>query len=60
MAQTAEVVMIGGGMVGASIAYHLRQDGMPGRILSGARSSASHQKTSVNWCRICRGHLQTP
>ena len=33
MAQTAEVVIIGGGIVGASIAYHLRQDGMTGRIL---------------------------
>src|SRR5262245_65071530 len=33
MAQTAEVVIIGGGIVGASIAYNLRQDGMTGRIL---------------------------
>lgn len=27
MAHTAEVVIVGGGIVGASIAYHLRQDG---------------------------------
>ncbi|MBM3225906.1 MAG: FAD-binding oxidoreductase [Candidatus Tectomicrobia bacterium] len=33
MAQTAEVVIMGGGIVGASIAYHLRQDGVTGRIL---------------------------
>jgi glycine/D-amino acid oxidase-like deaminating enzyme len=33
MAQTAEVVLIGGGIIGASIAYHLRQDGFSGRIL---------------------------
>jgi glycine/D-amino acid oxidase-like deaminating enzyme len=33
MAQTADVVLIGGGIIGASIAYHLRQDGFTGRIL---------------------------
>lgn len=33
MAQTADVVIMGGGIVGASIAYHLRQDGVSGRIL---------------------------
>ena len=33
MTQTAEVVLIGGGIIGASIAYHLRQDGFAGRIL---------------------------
>jgi glycine/D-amino acid oxidase-like deaminating enzyme len=33
MAQTADVVLIGGGIMGASIAYHLRQDGFSGRIL---------------------------
>jgi FAD-dependent oxidoreductase domain-containing protein 1 len=33
MAQTAEVVLIGGGIIGASIAYHLRQDGFTGRLL---------------------------
>jgi FAD-dependent oxidoreductase domain-containing protein 1 len=33
MAQTADVVLIGGGIIGASIAYHLRQDGFAGRIL---------------------------
>lgn len=39
MAQTAEVVIIGGGIVGASIAYHLRQEGMRGRILVLERDS---------------------
>jgi FAD-dependent oxidoreductase domain-containing protein 1 len=33
MAQAADVVLIGGGIIGASIAYHLRQDGFTGRIL---------------------------
>src|SRR5688572_1302159 len=33
MTQTAEVVLIGGGIIGASVAYHLRQDGFSGRIL---------------------------
>jgi len=33
MAQTADVVIIGGGIVGASIAYHLRRDGMSGRVV---------------------------
>jgi FAD-dependent oxidoreductase domain-containing protein 1 len=33
MAQTADVVLIGGGIIGASIAYHLRQDGFTGRLL---------------------------
>jgi FAD-dependent oxidoreductase domain-containing protein 1 len=33
MAQTADVVLIGGGIIGASIAYHLRQDDFAGRIL---------------------------
>jgi FAD-dependent oxidoreductase domain-containing protein 1 len=33
MAQTADVVLIGGGIIGASIAYHLCQDGFAGRIL---------------------------
>ncbi len=33
MAQSADVVLIGGGIIGASIAYHLRRDGFSGRIL---------------------------
>ncbi len=33
MAQAADVVLIGGGIIGASIAYHLRQDGFSGRVL---------------------------
>ena len=30
---TAEVVIIGGGIIGASIAYHLRQEGETGRVM---------------------------
>jgi len=33
MAQTADVVLIGGGIIGASIAYHLFHDGFTGRVL---------------------------
>jgi glycine/D-amino acid oxidase-like deaminating enzyme len=33
MPHTADVVIIGGGIIGASIAYHLRQDGLSGRVL---------------------------
>ena len=33
MAQAADAVLIGGGILGASIAYHLRQDGFSGRLL---------------------------
>lgn len=33
MAQTADVVIIGGGIIGASIAYHLRRDGFSERLL---------------------------
>src|SRR5438034_10931160 len=33
MAHTADVVIIGGGIIGASIAYHLRQDGLSGRLM---------------------------
>lgn len=33
MGHTADVVIIGGGIIGASIAYHLCQDGSVGRVL---------------------------
>ncbi|MEE9148106.1 MAG: FAD-binding oxidoreductase [Candidatus Tectomicrobia bacterium] len=33
MTHTADVIIIGGGIVGASIAYHLRQDGLSGQVL---------------------------
>lgn len=33
MAATADVVVVGGGIVGASVAYHLRADGFTGRVL---------------------------
>lgn len=31
--ETADVVIVGGGVVGSSIGYHLRQDGFTGRII---------------------------
>ena len=33
MPTTADVVIVGGGIVGASVAYHLRADGFTGRVL---------------------------
>ena len=33
MAQTADLVIIGGGIVGASVAYHVRRDGFSGRVV---------------------------
>ena len=33
MSQTADVIIIGGGIVGASIGYHLRQDGFDGDVV---------------------------
>lgn len=33
MAATADVVIVGGGIIGASVAYHLRADGFMGRVL---------------------------
>ena len=49
MAQTAEVVIIGGGIIGASIAYHLRQDGLSGRLLVIERDTTySHATTPMS------------
>jgi glycine/D-amino acid oxidase-like deaminating enzyme len=33
MAQAADVVLVGGGIIGASIAYHMLQEGFSGRVL---------------------------
>src|SRR5438552_16547258 len=46
MAQTAEVVIIGGGIIGASIAYHLRQDGLAGRLLVIERDTTYSRATT--------------
>ena len=46
MAQTAEVVIIGGGIIGASIAYHLRQDGLSGRLLVIERDTTYSRATT--------------
>jgi FAD-dependent oxidoreductase domain-containing protein 1 len=46
MAQTAEVVIIGGGIIGASIAYHLRQDGLSGRLIVVERDTTYSRATT--------------
>src|SRR5258706_15167863 len=54
MAQTADVVIIGGGIIGASIAYHLRQDGLSGRLLVIERVTTYSRATtpiSMGWLR---------
>lgn len=44
---SADVVIVGGGVVGSSIAYHLRQDGFSGRIVIVERDS-SYTRASSN------------
>ena len=46
MAQTAEVIIVGGGIPGASIAYHLRQDGLTGRLLVIERDTTYSRATT--------------
>ncbi|HEY5868806.1 MAG TPA: FAD-dependent oxidoreductase, partial [Candidatus Tectomicrobia bacterium] len=46
MAQTAEVIIVGGGIIGASIAYHLRQDGLTGRLLVIERDTTYSRATT--------------
>jgi FAD-dependent oxidoreductase domain-containing protein 1 len=44
----ADVVIIGGGVVGSSIAYHLRQDGFAGRIVIAERDdSYAHASSNL-------------
>jgi FAD-dependent oxidoreductase domain-containing protein 1 len=44
---TADVVIVGGGVVGSSIGYHLRQDGFTGRIVIAERDD-SYTRASSN------------
>ena len=44
--ETADVVIIGGGIIGASIAYHLRQDGLSGRLLVIERDTTYSRATT--------------
>jgi FAD-dependent oxidoreductase domain-containing protein 1 len=43
---TADVVIVGGGVVGSSIAYHLRQDGFAGRIVIAERDDTYARASS--------------
>ena len=43
---TAEVVIIGGGVVGSSIGYHLRQDGFAGRVVIAERDDTYTRASS--------------
>lgn len=46
MSERAEVVIVGGGVVGCSAAWHLRQDGFQGRILVVERDPTYHRASS--------------
>ena len=46
MAERADVVIVGGGVVGSSAAWHLRQDGFTGRILVIERDSTYQRASS--------------
>jgi FAD-dependent oxidoreductase domain-containing protein 1 len=43
---TADVVIIGGGVVGSSIGYHLRQDGFRGRVVIAERDDTYARASS--------------
>ncbi len=44
--ETADVMIIGGGVVGSSVAYHLRRDGFTGRIIVAERDSTYARASS--------------
>jgi glycine/D-amino acid oxidase-like deaminating enzyme len=46
MTETADVVIAGGGIVGASVAYHLRAEGMTGRVL-GLDPDLTHSRATT-------------
>lgn len=46
MSQRADIVIIGGGVVGCSAAWHLRQDGFKGRIVVVERDPTYHRASS--------------
>src|SRR4030095_6215324 len=45
--ERADVVIVGGGVVGSSAAWHLRQDGFTGRIVIIERESTYRRASSV-------------
>jgi len=60
MAHTAEVVIIGGGIIGASIAYHLRQDGLSGRLIVIERDTTYARATTPMSLGGIRQQYATP
>ena len=47
MTETADVVIVGGGVVGSSAAWHLRQDGFTGRIVIVERDASYRRASSL-------------
>src|SRR5499433_3402043 len=60
MAHTADVVIIGGGIIGASIAYHLRQDGLSGRLIIIERDTTYARATTPMSMGGVRQQYATP
>ena len=59
--QTAEVVIVGGGIVGASIAWHLTESRLPQRAHRGARIASGqriHRQEHGRRARAVRHHAQ--
>jgi glycine/D-amino acid oxidase-like deaminating enzyme len=51
---TADVVIVGGGVVGSSVAWHLREEGFTGRVVVVERDS-SYRRASAALTRRASG-----
>lgn len=58
--ETADVVVIGGGVVGSSIAYHLRCDGLAGRVVVAERDPTYARASSSLAMGGIRQQFMTP
>ena len=60
MTETADVVIVGGGVVGSSIAYHLRCDGLAGRVVVAERDPTYARASSSLAMGGIRQQFSTP